>query len=106
MKRLLSLLAIAALPASASAQTPAPIANHDAPANAALKDTDVEKTSVAASGSNSFTEGQAQERIVKAGFSNVSALTKDDSGLWQGTAKHDGKSVHVALDYKGNVTSK
>ena len=40
-----------------------------------------------------------------AGFSDVSGLTKDDKGIWRGTATKDGKSVKVALDYKGNVVS-
>ena len=88
------------------AQAPAPKANHDAPGNAAVKSPDVEATATAASGANSFTEGQARERIGKAGFTDVSQLAKDKDGLWQGMAKRDGKSVNVALDYKGNVTSK
>jgi hypothetical protein len=29
-------------------------------------------------GANSFTENQAKDRVIAAGFSNVSALTKDD----------------------------
>ena len=56
-------------------------------------------------GANSFTEGQAKDRIFAAGFSDVSGLTKDDKGIWRGTATRDGKSVKVALDYKGNVVS-
>jgi len=54
-------------------------------------------------GANSFTEGQAQDRIVAAGYSGVSALTKDEKGIWRGTATMDGKTVNVAVDYKGNV---
>ena len=56
-------------------------------------------------GANSFTEGQAQDRILAAGFTNVSALTKDDKGIWRGTADAQGKSVNVAVDYKGNVVT-
>lgn len=56
-------------------------------------------------GANSFTEGQAQDRAIAAGFADVSALTKDDKGIWRGTATKDGKSVKVAVDYKGNVVS-
>ena len=56
-------------------------------------------------GANSFTEGQAQDRILAAGFGNVSALTKDDKGIWRGTAEAQGKSVNVAVDYKGNVVT-
>jgi hypothetical protein len=88
------------------AQAPSPKANHDAPGNAAVKSTDVETTTTAASGANSFTRAQARNRIAKAGFTSVSRLNKDKDGLWQGMAKRDGKSVRVALDYKGNVTTK
>jgi len=56
-------------------------------------------------GSNSFTEGQAKDRIMARGFGSVSALKKDDKGIWRGTAMHDNKSVNVAVDYKGNVVS-
>jgi hypothetical protein len=56
-------------------------------------------------GANSFTEGQAQDRILAAGFTNVSGLTKDDKGIWRGTAEADGKQVNVAVDYKGNVVT-
>ena len=54
-------------------------------------------------GANSFTEGQAQDRIIAAGYSGVSALTKDEKGIWRGTATLDGKAANVAVDYKGNV---
>ena len=56
-------------------------------------------------GANSFTENQAKDRVVAAGFSNVSALTKDEKGIWRGTAVKDGKTVNIAVDYKGNVVS-
>jgi len=58
-----------------------------------------------AAGANSFTEDQARDRIQNAGYADVSALTKDDNGVWRGQAKKGGASVAVALDYKGNVTS-
>lgn len=54
-------------------------------------------------GANSFTEAQAKDRLVARGFTNVSALQKDDKGVWRGTAMHDSKSANVAVDYKGNV---
>ncbi|MBA3482656.1 MAG: hypothetical protein H0T51_12655 [Pirellulales bacterium] len=54
-------------------------------------------------GANSFTEEQARDRAVSSGFSDVSALTKDDKGIWRGTATKDGKAGNVAIDYKGNV---
>jgi uncharacterized protein with FMN-binding domain len=54
-------------------------------------------------GANSFTEGQAKDRIVAAGFTSVSSLAKDGDGVWRGSAMKDGKSVKVAVDFKGNV---
>jgi hypothetical protein len=54
-------------------------------------------------GANSFTEAQAQDRALAAGYSKVSALKKDDKGVWRGTANGDGKDVNVAVDFKGNV---
>ena len=56
-------------------------------------------------GANSFTEGQAKDRIVAAGFTSVSSLAKDGDGIWRGSATKDGKSVKVAVDFKGNVVS-
>jgi hypothetical protein len=56
-----------------------------------------------AKGSNSFTEGQAKDRIAQRGYSNVGGLKKDDDGVWRGTALHSGQQVPVWLDYKGNV---
>lgn len=56
-------------------------------------------------GANSFTEGQARDRAVAAGLTDVSALTQDDKGIWRGTAKRQGASVKVAIDYKGNVVA-
>jgi putative membrane protein len=56
-------------------------------------------------GANSFTEGQAKDRIVAAGFTSVSSLAKDGDGVWRGSAMKDGKSIKVAVDFKGNVVS-
>jgi hypothetical protein len=56
-------------------------------------------------GANSFTEGQAKDRALAAGFTSVSGMKKDDNGIWRGTATQDGKSVPVAVDYKGNVVA-
>ena len=56
-------------------------------------------------GANSFTESQARDRIEANGYSGVTALKKDEQSIWRGTAMKDGKSVNVALDYKGNVVT-
>jgi hypothetical protein len=56
-------------------------------------------------GANSFTMAQAQKRIAEQGYTQVSALTKDDKSIWRGYAMKNGKAVDVALDYQGHVTS-
>lgn len=56
-------------------------------------------------GANSFTENQAKDRIVAAGFTAVTGLVKDDKGVWRGAAKKADKEVKVAVDYKGNVVA-
>ncbi len=56
-------------------------------------------------GSNSFTESQATDRAMAAGLTSVSALKKDDKGVWRGTAAEGSKNVNVAIDFKGNVVA-
>lgn len=73
--------------------------------NPALKNPTVQTTTMAAKGRNSFTESQARGRIAKDGYTGVSKLTKNQNGVWQGTAMKGGAKVNVALDYKGNVTT-
>ncbi|MBB5716840.1 hypothetical protein [Sphingomonas aerophila] len=71
--------------------------------NPALKDGSPHAVASAARGANSFTEDQAQGRLKKAGFSRVSALKKDDHGVWRGMAYKGRSKVRVGVDYKGNV---
>ena len=59
-----------------------------------------------AAGANSFTEAQAKSRIEKAGYTNVSGLSKDKDGIWKGKASKAGTSVDVGVDYQGNVVAK
>lgn len=56
-------------------------------------------------GANSFTESQAKDRAMAAGPTSVSSLVKDGDGIWRGSAMKDGKSVKVAIDFKGNVVN-
>src|SRR6478672_3473596 len=62
-------------------------------------------TAAPVAGANSFTMAQAQKRIEAQGYTQVSALTKDEKSIWRGHAMKDGKSVDVALDYQGNITA-
>lgn len=56
-------------------------------------------------GANSFTESQAKDRVLGMGLTAPSTLTKDDKGIWRGTAMKSGASVSVAVDFKGNVVA-
>ena len=56
-------------------------------------------------GANSFTEAQATDRAIAAGFTPTTALAKDDKGVWRGTASDGSKTVSIAVDYKGNVVA-
>ena len=58
-----------------------------------------------AAGANSFTMAQAQTRLKDHGFTQVSELVKDDKSIWRGHAMKDGKTMDVAVDYKGNITT-
>ncbi len=59
-----------------------------------------------AAGANSFTQDQAKSRITHKGFTDVSDLTMDSSGVWRGTATKDGSKTNVAVDYQGNVIAR
>jgi hypothetical protein len=56
-------------------------------------------------GANSFTMAQAQKRLEDQGYTQVSALAKDEKPIWRGHAMKNGKAVDVALDYQGNITA-
>ena len=91
--RLLTLMAALAISASAAvAQTPA------------VKSPSANNPAAPVPGANSFTEGQAKSRIEGAGYTDVTALKKDDNGVWTGSAKKGGQTVSVKVDFQGNVT--
>ena len=104
MKKLLLAAAfVGASTFAAFAQTSTtPATDGDTPAVATP---DSENATAPVEGANSFTEDQARERIVEAGYADVTGLTLDDKGVWRGTATKDGKSVGVALDYQGNIVT-
>lgn len=57
-------------------------------------------------GKNSFTEDQAKARFEEAGYADVTSLTLNEDGVWEGSATKDGNKVTVQLDYQGNITNK
>ena len=110
MKRFLAaavitVIASGPLVAGAAAQNAGPPANHDAGTPAVTK-SDVNNPGAPVAGANSFTRAQARSRIEKAGYTNVSSLTKDKDGIWRGTANNGSATVPVALDFQGNVVPK
>lgn len=75
----------------------------DRPNNNAVNSSDQNNSNRPVAGANSFTEGQAKSRIEAAGFTNVTALTKDDNGVWRGKASKGGSATDVSVDFQGNV---
>lgn len=83
--------------------TPATTSDGNTPAVATP---DTNNAAAPVEGANSFTEGQAKERIEKAGYADVKDLRKDDKGIWMASGTKDGKPVAIALDYQGNIVAK
>lgn len=83
--------------------TPAPAADGSTPA---VVTPGTANATAPVEGANSFTEGQAKERIEKAGYSEVKDLKMDDKGIWMAAGMKDGKAAMIALDYQGNVVAK
>ena len=106
MKRLSATAVIAVLigASGAFAQTAAPSANPNA-RPPAVASPNANNPGAPAAGANSFTEAQAKSRIERAGYSNVSGLSKDKDGIWKGKASKAGTSVDVGVDYQGNVVA-
>ena len=73
------------------------------PQNPAVKSMNQNNSFAPVAGANSFTMGQARSRIEAMGYTRVTGLKKDGSGVWRGRASKDGKSGPVSVDYQGNV---
>jgi hypothetical protein len=84
---------------SAGAQQPA----KDGPNNSAVNSPGQNNSNAPVAGRNSFTEGQAKSKIEEAGYTNVTALKKDDNGVWRGKASKGSTSSNVSVDFQGNV---
>ncbi len=66
----------------------------DAPAAAAAPAAAVSESAAMSSAANAE---QARKLLIAQGYTNVSELTRDDKGRWNGTAMKDGKSAIVAI---------
>lgn len=88
----------------ALAQSASPPATTDGDTPAVITP-DMTNPTAPVAGSNSFTEEQANDRLIEAGYSEVTGLKLDETGVWRATAMKDGKSVSVALDYQGNIVA-
>lgn len=73
------------------------------PANPAIKSMDQNNSSTPVAGANSFTKSEAKSHIEAKGYTHVTGLKKDESGVWRGMATKNGKSGPVTVDYQGNV---
>jgi hypothetical protein len=73
------------------------------PNNSAVNSRGQNNSDSPVAGRNSFTEGQAKSKIEAAGYSNVSGLQKDQTGVWRGKASKGGHQAEVSLDFQGNV---
>jgi curli biogenesis system outer membrane secretion channel CsgG len=105
LKRLtIAISALALFSTAAIAQTAPPAAK--GPQNNAINTSNTPQPDQPVAGRNSFTEGEAKSRIEAKGFTNISDLQKDDSGVWRGHATQNGRQVVVSLDYQGNVVAK
>lgn len=103
MKLLSTLFVASTLLSSASAFAQNPPAK-DGPGNNAVN-SEQKNSNAPVAGRNSFTEGQAQSAIEKAGYTNVTELKKDDNGVWRGKASKGGTASAVTVDFQGNVNT-
>ena len=77
----------------------------DRPNSSAVNTPGRNNSNTPVAGANSFTEGQAKSKIEEAGYTKVTTLKKDDSGVWRGKASKGGSMTDVSLDFQGNVNS-
>ena len=104
MRNIFSLLLTSALLTAGPASAQNPPAT-DRPNSSAVNTPGRNNSNTPVAGANSFTEGQAKSKIEEAGYTNVTTLKKDDSGVWRGKASKGGSMTDVSLDFQGNVNS-
>ena len=98
-------LTTAALSFMASAAFAQNMPAQSGPQNPAVKPMLQNNSSSPVAGANSFTKGEATKQIEAKGYTHVTKLAKDSSGVWRGRAMKDGKSMPISVDYQGNVNN-
>jgi len=73
------------------------------PQNPAVKGMHDNNSATPVKGANSFTRTEAQKQIEAKGYTHIAGLTKDQDGVWRGTAEKNGANGPVSVDYQGNV---
>lgn len=101
MRIFMTTIAAMGLFAAAAMAQPAPAQN--GPQNPAVKSTQDNNSSAPVAGANSFTRGEAKSQIEAKGYTHVTGLKQDKSGVWRGNATKDGQTGSVSVDYQGNV---
>ena len=102
LKKLFAAAAFALLAAPAFSQESNSVPQ-DTPQNAPIKGIHQNNSDAPVKGANSFTREEAQKQIEAKGYTHVAGLTKDQDGVWRGTAEKNGATGPVSLDYQGNV---
>ena len=96
MKRIaLALGALSILSAAYAQEATKPATDTQTPA---IATPDTQNPAAPVAGENSFTEGQAKERIEGKGYAEITALTKGEDGIWTASAMKDGKPVAVQIN--------
>jgi opacity protein-like surface antigen len=102
MKRIaLALGALSMVSAAYAEEATKPATDAQTPAVATP---DTNNPAAPVTGANSFTESQAKGRVEGKGYSEVTALTKGEDGIWTASAVEGGKPFEVKLDFQGNIT--
>lgn len=99
--RLIVLTAVISMCTSVAIAQEQPAQN--GPANPAIKAMHDNNSSTPVAGANSFTKSEATKQILAKGYTHVTMLKKDQSGVWRGMALKDGQSRPISVDYQGNV---
>lgn len=97
MKMAIMALALLATAGGACAQTATTTTSTTDPQTQGVARPDTTNPTAPIAGANSFTEAQAKARLEEKGYSNVTGLKLNESGVWVGKADKGGTSVDVRL---------